>query len=604
MHDLSTPAPPSEPLIPLWVRPVVPAVGVAAVTVPGGGAVSGVIAGEGWAWPGGLRAMAQSYLAIWAAPGDPASRWPGTVSPGPVWAVWTGIVVVLIVAAIAAGMVNSVLVRISDRFRTDHSGLGGRGEMVRLGLTEKAAKDKARNEFGSLRQVKARKIDAARAAIRLGNNLTTNTAIHIQQRDCTMVEGPTGAGKTWRLAVQRCWEAPGFLLMTSTKVDLISAVYSRRAAMGRVEIFDPENITGWPTPMRWSLLSGCEDPAVAIRRADALVKAKPMGDTKNASFWEGKASVLMRCFLHAAAVTGEPLSRVQQWATSRTSRSVIDILREHRPEWAAELAQILTSEADSADDMMSACSSLLAPLADPAIRASVDVPAGESVDLTELVLSGTNTIALVSKGDGNSTAPIVATLAAEIHHLLDRHSQILPQGRLDPPARLVLDEVNNVAPIPELPALMNDSGGRGICIWAFAHNKSQNMARWGRYGGEIFTDSPPCRIVLPGLRGDQELAELSRLCGDRTEWMPTAPGQAPQQRIRPVLTPAQIRQLPEDVALVIFRNAQPMLVHLRSVWEIKDHRKEVLASQRAYSAAAGITQAAAVGIASPPPRWA
>jgi len=307
-----------------------------------------------------------------------------------------------------------------------------------------------------------------------------------------------------------------------------------------------------------------------------------MGDTKNASFWEGKAAVLMRCFLYAAAVGNQPISRVQQWATSKSQGAVIEILRETRPDWAAELSQILTSEADSADDMMSACSSLLAPLADPQIRAAVDVPIAESVDLRELVLSGANTIVLVSKGDGNSTAPVVATLAAEIHHLLDRHSQSLPQGRLDPPARLVLDEVNNVAPIPDLPALMNDSGGRGITIWAFAHNKMQNMERWGRFGGEILTDSPPCRIVLPGLRGDQELAELSRLCGDKTEWMPTGPGEHPQQRIRPVLTASQIRQLPDDVCLVVYRNAKPMLVHLRSVWEVKDWKRAVLASTAQY----------------------
>ena len=582
MFDSSTQAPPAQPLIPLWVRPVVLAVGVAAVTAPGGGAVSGLVSGNGFAWPGGLKEMALAYAALYNAPGDPASRWPGDISPGPVVLVWLCIGLTLVAASVVAAGISGVCNRISDRFRGESSGLGGRREMVRLGLTESQAKGRARNEFTSLQTGRKRTIDASRAAIRLGNNITGNAAVFIQQRDCTLVEGPTGSGKTWRIAVQRCWEAAGFLLVTTTKADLPAAIYADRAAKGAFEILDPEGVTGWPTPMRWSLLSGCDDPEVAIRRADALVKAKPMGDTKNASFWEGKAAVLMRCFLYAAAVSGQPISRVQQWATSKSQGSVIEILRETRPDWAAELTQILTSEADSADDMMSACSSLLAPLADPQIRDAVDVPIAESVDLRSLVLSGSNTIVLVSKGDGNSTAPIVATLAAEIHHLLDRHSQTLPQGRLDPPARLVLDEVNNVAPIPDLPALMNDSGGRGITIWAFAHNKMQNMERWGRFGGEILTDSPPCRIVLPGLRGDQELNELSRLCGDKIEWMPTAPGEHPQQRIRPVLTASQIRQLPDDVCLVIYRNAKPMLVHLRSVWEVKDWKKAVLASTAQY----------------------
>ena len=49
-----------------------------------------------------------------------------------------------------------------------------------------------------------------------------------------------------------------------------------------------------------------------------------------------------------------------------------------------------------------------------------------------------------------------------------------------------------------------------------------------------------------------------------------------------MLTAAQIRQLPDDVCLVVYRNAKPMLVHLRSVWEVKDWKKAVLASTSQY----------------------
>jgi hypothetical protein len=86
---------------------------------------------------------------------------------------------------------------------------------------------------------------------------------------------------------------------------------------------------------------------------------------------------------------------------------------------------------------------------------------------------------VLSEGGNGSVAPFAAALAAEVFVVANKLSQRRAGRKLDPSLRLVLDELNNMAPIPELPAKMSDSGGRRIQLFAFTHNISQTERRWG-----------------------------------------------------------------------------------------------------------------------------
>ncbi|WP_405165603.1 type IV secretory system conjugative DNA transfer family protein [Nocardia sp. NBC_01499] len=320
--------------------------------------------------------------------------------------------------------------------------------------------------------------DPSRAAVDLGVLAERHSEhVYLQHRDGVIVHGPTGAGKTWRVAYQRVCDAPGFALVTTTKADLVAATITHRAQLGRVAVFDPEGLTGWPAGLRWSFLAGCTDPDTAIRRADAAARAMPLEGTRNGAYFEQKAATVLRCCLHAAATANYSIRDVRVWISARTNRTPVDILAQTLPDWASELDQILASGSESTDDVLAAASRLLEPLASPKLLAAIDVDLSESFDVERFVLSGANTLYLVSRGSTRSMAPFVAALAAEVHHVADRASQRMPGKRLDPPVRLVLDETNNVAPIPDLPQIMTDSGGKGICVWAFAHNQDQNELR-------------------------------------------------------------------------------------------------------------------------------
>ncbi|MFE2999314.1 type IV secretory system conjugative DNA transfer family protein [Nocardia sp. NPDC059246] len=426
-------------------------------------------------------------------------------------------------------------------------------------------------------------LDPAVMAVRFGTLAhDPKTTVYLQHRDAVLVEGPTGSGKTWRIAYQLVDSAPGFVLATTTKSrDVLGATIAHRAEVGSVAVFDPEDLTGWPDSMRWSILAGCEDPDTAIRRAAALARAMPMEGAKNSGYFEAKAAVLLRCYLHAAALERVSIRKVRQWVSSRTTTTAREILARTLPDWAAELEQILDSSSESSDDVIAAAARLLEPLASPKLLRAVDVPQDESFDLASFVLDPhrRNTLYVVSKGTSGSMAPFVAALAAEAHFIADRASQKNPSGRLDPPARFVLDEVNNVAPIPDLPGIFSDSGGRGINVWAFAHNQRQNQQRWGDHGGLMLAYSAPAMVILPGMRGD-ELSEISRLIGERKEWRATV-GRGTtsyQQHNDTVMNTAQIREMDTDHALLLYRNARPVLVHLPTVWQNPAHKRRVLAS--------------------------
>ncbi|WP_254190876.1 type IV secretory system conjugative DNA transfer family protein [Nocardia noduli] len=426
-------------------------------------------------------------------------------------------------------------------------------------------------------------LDPAKMGVALGALVDDpRQIVYLQHRDAVLVEGPTGSGKTWRIACQLVHSAPGFVLATTTKSrDILGATIADRVKVGRVAVFDPENLTEWPARIRWSILAGCEDPDTAIRRAAAMAKAMPMEGTKNGGYFENKAATLLRCYLHAAALENVRIREVRKWVSSRTTTTAREILAASLPDWAAELEQILDSGSESSDDVIAAAARLLEPLASPKLMKAIDVPQNESFDVADFVLHEKlrNTLYLVSKGTSGSMAPFVAALAAEVHHVADRASQKHASGRLDPPVRLILDEVNNVAPIPDLPAIFSDSGGRGINVWAFAHNQAQNQQRWGTEGGKMLAYSAPAMLILPGMRGD-ELNDISRLIGNRKEWRATIGSGRPSYQLHdePVMTAAELREMDTDHGLLLYRNAPPVKVHLPTVWQIPEHKARVQAS--------------------------
>ena len=110
-------------------------------------------------------------------------------------------------------------------------------------------------------------------------------------------------------------EYPGPVIATTTKPDIYALTSAVRAHLGPVHVFNPQHIGGVPSTFRWDPIDGCEDPATAIRRADAFAFAVSQKGVEDGSFWSAKASDYLRGYFHAAALADYDLRTVAAWVS-------------------------------------------------------------------------------------------------------------------------------------------------------------------------------------------------------------------------------------------------------------------------------------------------
>jgi hypothetical protein len=78
---------------------------------------------------------------------------------------------------------------------------------------------------------------------------------------------------------------------------------------------------------------------------------------------------------------------------------------------------------------------------------------------------------------------------------------------------LALDEVANIAPVPDLPAMVSEGGSQGVATLACLQDLSQARGRWGT-AAEGFLSLFGTTVVLPGIGDVKTLEALSTLAGE------------------------------------------------------------------------------------------
>jgi type IV secretion system protein VirD4 len=129
-------------------------------------------------------------------------------------------------------------------------------------------------------------------------------SLRLPLEEHAVVKSPPRAGKTGWLA-RIILRYPGPVVSTTTKHDVFELTSGIRAWRGPVLVFNPQGIGGVSSTFRWNPLDGCQDPQVAIRRADAFSQAVSMKGVEEGSFWSSKASDYLRAYMHAAAIAAQ-----------------------------------------------------------------------------------------------------------------------------------------------------------------------------------------------------------------------------------------------------------------------------------------------------------
>jgi len=226
----------------------------------------------------------------------------------------------LLLASALILLAGTALTRLATRLASTHppgrsgtgQGLASRGE-VRRHLGERAVRARTPQTRPSLT---GRHYRTAQVGLSLGHDTRTGQPIWGSVEDSYLILGPPRSGKGVHLIIPRTLDAPGAVLVTSTRPDTLRATQTRRAEHGPVLAFDPQQLAADTPRLRWSPTRGCADPLVAINRARALAAGAHLakGTTSDGEFWTAMAAAVLRAYLHAAALGERPIRDVLAWA--------------------------------------------------------------------------------------------------------------------------------------------------------------------------------------------------------------------------------------------------------------------------------------------------
>ena len=362
----------------------------------------------------------------------------------------------------------------------------------------------------------------------------------------------------------------GPVIATTTKADLFKLTSAVRSFLGPVHVFNPQHIGGVPSTFCWSPVDGCEDPATAIRRADAFAFAVSQKGVEDGTFWSAKASDYLRGYFHAAALAQYDLSAVAAWVSGADPHIPEQILAAAGAhQWALTLAELRSEAHKTAATVRMVMCRSLAFMADPALAACVLPAPGTGFDIPQF-LHDAGTVYMIAEAVSEEApvAPLFAAMASEIHWIAAQMGQASPSGRLDPPLLMGLDEVTQICPVP-LPSWLSDSGGKGIQVVAVVHGEAQLAERWGEHGRQVVLDTSSVKVFLPGITDVTTLQAASTLCG-QASWKVRGQDHATRHD---VATPDMIRQLPAGFALVIRGGCAPVIARLPRAWRNPAYRR-------------------------------
>jgi type IV secretion system protein VirD4 len=152
-------------------------------------------------------------------------------------------------------------------------------------------------------------------------------------------------------------------------------------------------------------------------------------------------------------------------------------------------------------------------------------------------------------------------------------------GRLPDELGLFLDELANIVPVEELPALASQGAGRGVILMSIVQDLSQLRARYGADRAHSILNNHGCKVILPGI-GDPETAEVASKLVGRGEFTDVQVSRGADGRVSrsfsvsrdAIASPDALRRLPAGSAVVVHRGHPPALVRLRPWYRDRHHR--------------------------------
>jgi type IV secretion system protein VirD4 len=358
-----------------------------------------------------------------------------------------------------------------------------------------------------------------------------------------LIIGPPRSGKTTRLVIPNINCHPGPVVATSTKTDIAAATWATRSRLGTCWLWDPTGTLTPPPgvqPLRWSPISGCHTWDAAVARAHALATAARPGPagpatTSGETHWVERAQALLAPLLHAANLHHTDMGTLLGWLHRRDLVEALDVLTTHDADMAADLlVGISVTDPREQSGIFSTADGLLAPYRTTTALTATRNP---NFDPAHFAAS-TDTIYLCAPGTAQTqTAPLIICL-------LDQIRSAAYTTKPWPSMLWALDELANIAPLPDLPNTISEGASQGLIVLACLQDLSQARARWGT-AADGFATLFTHKLVLPGIADLATLRQISALAGD-TDITHTSRTRDPYRRTTTTTTTQRRPRLPPD----------------------------------------------------------
>lgn len=389
-----------------------------------------------------------------------------------------------------------------------------------------------------------------------------------------MILGPPRSGKTSTIVIPALLAAPGPVVSTATKRDVLDATWRARSRVGQVWVFDPSGEpTSFPAGIRrlsWSPVTAASswDSALLTARAMAATTSAGKGTT-NEHHWRERSTALLAPLLYAAHLSGRPVAEVLRWVLRADLSQPGLVLEDHDAHVANDvLVGIAKTDQRERSSIFSATAGVLAAYNADATRKAAATP---NFDPTRFVDSA-DTIYITAPAHKQALcAPLVVGLLEQIRHATYAQAATA-QHAGEPPVFFCLDEVANIAPIHDLPALVSEGGGQHLHVLVCLQDLSQARIRWGETAADGFLSLFQTKLILTGIADPHTLEAISLALGeydrdlishtlDRTETRnhflehPTPPTQTEsvtyQTGRQRTLPPGDIARLPPQHGLLL-----------------------------------------------------
>jgi type IV secretory pathway TraG/TraD family ATPase VirD4 len=377
-----------------------------------------------------------------------------------------------------------------------------------------------------------------------------------------LLAGEARSGKTMGFVIPWVSQWQGPVITTSTRVEVIRAtLLARKRVSDHIYVLTlpgvqiPEGVQAISYDICWFYPEELDSLVESAERR-ASIFAAVAGDS-NQPVWENATKQIFACllligfawryaqveFLGKDVTSAKPSLRHEKPETdhidilkkfaglewTRTKAGVVEVQKflvenipngkgVHAASYVGSVAGTFAGNAGNtefAQTITGMIAVALGKLNDPQVAAVFSTRWDQPVFDPEGFLAESGTLYLISRSeDSSDLAKFFSLVVNEVAAAARRRASRM--GRCDPGLALILDEIANIAPLPNLNTYMSEGGGNGITTVAVVQNLRQLITLYGEGKGKEIISSANVVATFGGSKAREDLEMFSELAGRRS----------------------------------------------------------------------------------------